>query len=125
MIINWKNQNIIEDGCGGSIYKILDVDNSRLKSVEIAMCVFSPGEIADLHYHEVMEEIYFFIEGEGEIELDGIWHKVKVEDAVAIPVRTKHRIRNSSTESRLRFLSINSPSWTEDDMIRIKKTEGT
>lgn len=120
MITNWKTTNIIEDGCGGIIYKVLDIDNSGLKNVEIAMCVFSPGEIADLHYHEVMEEIYFFIEGEGEIELDGIWHKVKTEDAVAIPIKTKHRIRNSSIEKPLRFLSVNSPFWREDDMIRIK-----
>lgn len=120
MITNWKKTNTIEDGCGGIIYKILDVDNSELKNVEIAMCVFSPGEIADLHYHEVMEEIYFFIEGEGEIELDGIWHKVKAEDAVAIPVKKKHRIRNSSIEKPLRFLSVNSPFWREDDMIRMK-----
>ena len=111
----------MENGCGGIIYKVLDIENSGLKGAEIAMCVFSPGEVADLHYHKVMEEIYFFIEGEGEIELDGIWHRVKAEDAVAIPVNTKHRIRNSSIEKPLRFLSINSPFWREDDMIRISK----
>jgi len=121
MIVNWKEANIIEDGCGGIIYKILDIENSGLKNAEIAMCVFSPGEIADLHHHDIMEEIYFFIEGKGEIEIDGNWHKVEAEDAVAIPVRTKHRVRNTSMEKPLRFLSINSPFWREDDMIRIRQ----
>lgn len=121
-IANWKDINTIEDGCGGIIYKILDVDNSGLVSTEIAMCIFSPGEIAKLHYHEKMEEIYFVLEGEGEIELDGVWHKVCVEDSVAIPAGTKHRMKNTSNDRRLRFLSFNSPEWTMDDMILVNKT---
>ena len=89
-IINWRSLNILEDGCGGSIFKIVDMENTDLKNVEISMCVFSPGEIAQLHYHEVMEEIYFFIEGEGEVELNGTWHKVIAEDAVPISLKTRH-----------------------------------
>lgn len=119
-IINWKKLNVIEDGCGGVIHKILNTDDSGLKNVEVAMCIFSPGEIANFHYHDKMEEIYFLIEGEGEIELDGKWHKVNPEDCISIPIKTKHRIRNTSKDYSLRFLSINSPSWQEDDMKIIK-----
>lgn len=115
--VNWRKLNRIEDGCGGEIYKILDIDNSGLLSVEIAMCVFRPGEVANLHYHKLMEEIYFVVEGEGEIELNGKLHKLKSEDAVAIPVNTKHRMRNTSKTKELRFLSINSPHWQAQDMI--------
>ncbi len=118
-IINWKDKRIIEDGCGGIIYKILDTENSELRNVEISMCIFSPGEIADLHYHEVMEEIYFILEGEGEIEINDTWHKIKAEDSIAIPLKTKHRIRNTSKNNHLKFLSINSPHWRKEDMIRI------
>ena len=116
-IINWKKLNQIEDGCGGVVYKILDKSNSGLKNVEIAMCVFSPGEIADLHYHDTMEEIYFIIDGYGEIEIDSNWHEVKAEDCVAIPVKTNHRIHNTSKKTPLKFLSINSPYWRDSDMI--------
>jgi mannose-6-phosphate isomerase-like protein (cupin superfamily) len=119
-IVNWKKLNLIEDGCGGVIYKILDKDQSGLKNVEIAMCVFSPNEIADLHYHDKMEEIYFIVEGEGEIEIDGTWHKIKAEDSISIPLKVKHRIKNTSSEKELRFLSVNSPSWEADDMKFIK-----
>ena len=115
--VNWRKLNRIEDGCGGEIYKILDIDNSGLSAVEIAMCVFAPGEVAKLHYHKFMEEIYFVVEGEGEIELNGTWHKIASEDAVAIPVNAKHRMRNTSKTKVLRFLSINSPHWQAQDMI--------
>ena len=119
--INWKDLNKIEDGCGGVIYKILDVDNSGLKNVEIAMCIFPPGEVAKLHYHEKMEEIYFIIEGEGMIELDGKWHSVKAEDSVSIPIGVKHRMKNVHNDKSLRFLSINSPEWQATDMIQMKE----
>jgi len=120
-IVNWKFLDKIEDGCGGLIYKILDAENSGLKNVEIAMCIFSPGEIAVLHYHKNLEEIYFIIEGEALIELDGKWYPVKAEDCVAIPIGLRHRIKNGSNSKTLKFLSINSPEWTLSDMLLVDK----
>jgi mannose-6-phosphate isomerase-like protein (cupin superfamily) len=120
-IINWKDLNQIEDGCGGAIYKILDIGISGLKNVEIAMCIFRPGETATLHYHKNLEEIYFILEGEGQIELDGMWFPVKAEDCVAIPVGVKHRMKNISNDKTLKFLSINSPEWHPADMLQVAK----
>ena len=105
-------------GCGGLIYKVVDVDNSDLRNVEIAMCVFSPNEVALRHHHDRMEEIYFVLEGEGEIELNGTWRKIRAEDCVSVPIGTNHRVRNTHAEKNLRFLSINSPMWQDSDMIR-------
>ncbi|MBI5676847.1 MAG: cupin domain-containing protein [Nitrospirae bacterium] len=116
-IVNWKEINKIEDGCGGVIYKILDIDNAGLKNIEIAMCIFEPGEIAALHYHNNMEEIYFILEGFGEIEANGKRHVIKAEDSLAIPAGVRHRVINTSNEQHLKFLSVNSPSWMPEDMI--------
>lgn len=118
-IINWKDLNQIEDGCGGEIFKIFDMDNSGLKNVEIAMCIFNPGETARIHYHEKIEEIYFIIEGEGSIELDGVWYPVKAEDSIAIPIGVKHRMKNVSNDNTLKFLSVNSPEWLPSDMLQV------
>ncbi|MGO9146280.1 MAG: cupin domain-containing protein [Desulfomonilia bacterium] len=122
-IANWKDVNTIEDGCGGTIYKILDVENSGLKSLEIVMCIFSPGEVAKLHYHQRMEEIYYVLDGEGEVELNGKWFKVRADDSVAIPIGTTHRMKNTSSDKVLRFLSVNSPEWILSDMITITENE--
>lgn len=116
-VVNWGTLKRIEDGCGGVIYKIIDTDNSELKKVEIVMCIFSPGEIAKLHYHKKMEEIYFIIEGEGEIELDGKWFPVKAKDGIAIPTGVRHRMKNASKDKILKFLAVNSPEWQMSDMI--------
>ena len=115
--VNWKELNTIEDGCGGVIYKMLSTDSSGLQSVEVAMCIFAPCEVSMLHYHNQMEEIYYIIEGEGEIEVNNITHKVVAEDSISIPLQAKHRIKNISETNTLRFLSINAPSWIESDMI--------
>lgn len=120
-IVNWEDLNKIEDGCGGIIYKILDTENSGLKNFEIAMCIFDPGEIAVLHYHEKMEEIYFILEGEGQIELNGQWRAVKAEDCIAIPIGVKHRMQNISRDYVLKFLSINSPEWQPSDMLQVNE----
>ncbi|MBI4679870.1 MAG: cupin domain-containing protein [Nitrospirae bacterium] len=119
-IVNWKTLSKIEDGCGGEIYKVVDTDNSELKKVEIAMCIFSPGEIAKLHYHKKMEEIYFILEGEGEIELDGHWYPIKSEHSIPIPVGVTHRIKNTSDNKTLKFLAVNSPEWELSDMIVVE-----
>jgi len=118
-IVNWKSLNRIEDGCGGVIYKILDVENSGLKNVEVAMCIFAPGETARLHFHKEMEEIYFIIDGEGLIELDGAWQRIKAEDCISIPIGVKHRIKNTDADKNLKFLSINSPKWRVSDMVEL------
>jgi len=118
-IMNWKNLNQIEDGCGGEVYKIFDVEDSGLKNLEIAMCIFNPGEIARIHYHKKIEEVYFIVEGEGLIELDGTWYPVKAEDTIAIPIGVKHRMKNVSKNNILKFLSINSPEWEQSDMLQV------
>lgn len=120
-VINWRGKKILEDGCGGLIYKIVDGDNSNLRAVEIAMCIFAPGEIGQLHYHNQMEEIYFVLEGEGEIELNGKRHVLRSEDAIAISTGTKHQVRNTSLIEPLRFVAINSPAWNPADMIVCKE----
>lgn len=119
-VYRWDTMGILEDGCGGLIYKIIDRETSSLASIEISMCVFAPNEIAMRHYHKNMEEAYFVVEGEGEIELVDERIKIRTGDCVAIPRLAVHRINNTSSKDVLRFLSINSPSWQEDDMIQVE-----
>ncbi len=83
------------------------------------MCIFNPEEIARIHYHKKVEEVYFIVEGEGAIELDGAWYPVKSNDGIAIPIGVKHRMKNVSKNRILKFLSINSPEWEQSDMIQV------
>lgn len=46
---------------------------------------------AEPHYHKVMTESYFVLEGSGQIELDGEIHDVRPGTAILIPPGVVHR----------------------------------
>src|SRR3954465_3880544 len=46
---------------------------------------------AQTHYHKLLTEIYYILEGEGEMELDGERHAVKPGDAILIKPGCRHR----------------------------------
>ena len=46
---------------------------------------------AKAHYHKRLTEIYYILEGEGHLELDGVLHPVRPGMAVLIRPGTRHR----------------------------------
>jgi mannose-6-phosphate isomerase-like protein (cupin superfamily) len=46
---------------------------------------------AQAHYHKRLTEIYYFLEGEGHLELDGVLHPVHPGMTVLIRPGTRHR----------------------------------
>ena len=65
---------------------------------------------ARAHYHKVMTEIYVVLEGEGEIELDGIRYPLKPLTAVYMRPGCRHRAIGS-----LRILNIPIPVFDPGD----------
>jgi len=48
-------------------------------------------DAAVTHHHKVATEIYVVLEGEGEVELDGVRHPARPLSAFLIPPGTRHR----------------------------------
>lgn len=46
---------------------------------------------AETHYHKDHTEVYYFLEGEGEMELDGERHPVRPGQSIFIPPGVRHR----------------------------------
>jgi mannose-6-phosphate isomerase-like protein (cupin superfamily) len=63
-----------------------------------------------VHYHDKHTEIYYVLEGEGFIELDGERTPVKPGTAVLIPPRVRHR-----TLGRIRLLNLPVPPFDPAD----------
>ena len=78
----------------------------------LAEATLEPGQATDRHYHARTEEIYFLLEGEGEIEMDGDGRHVGPGDAVLIPAGARHQIR---AETPLRFLCCCAPPYSHED----------
>jgi mannose-6-phosphate isomerase-like protein (cupin superfamily) len=65
---------------------------------------------ARVHYHKRMTEIYYILEGEGQIELDGERHEVRPGDAILIKPQCRHR-----AIGRLRVLNVPVPAFDPED----------
>ena len=65
---------------------------------------------ARAHYHKTMTEIYYFLDGEGEMELDGVRHRVRPGSAVLIKPGCRHR-----AIGELQFINVPIPAFDSED----------
>ena len=65
---------------------------------------------ARAHYHQRMTEIYYILEGDGEVELDGERHPVRPGDAILIKPGCRHR-----AIGQLRVLNVPVPAFDPAD----------
>jgi mannose-6-phosphate isomerase-like protein (cupin superfamily) len=99
---------------GSTIRSILDRTNAPVELQSLAEATLPPGVATQNHYHRVSEEIYFILEGSGEMSLDGACRTVGPGDAILIPPGAWHTIANPH-ETPLRFLCCCAPPYAHDD----------
>jgi mannose-6-phosphate isomerase-like protein (cupin superfamily) len=63
------------------------------------------------HYHRRSTELYYVLEGEGTVTLDGVEHSVRQGSIVQIPPGVVH-----SAAGRVKVLVIGIPDIAEDDL---------
>ena len=56
---------------GSTIRSLLDLSNAPVANQSLAEATIAPGESTVRHYHRVAEEIYYLVQGTGEMEIDG------------------------------------------------------
>lgn len=71
----------------------------------VSQLILDAGIAIEPHEHDDKEEIYFILGGIGEIQLGDETREVREGDAIYIPPRTIHTMRNTGTQS-LRFISV-------------------
>lgn len=66
---------------------------------EFSFQVFAPGqETGFLHTHKNHEELYFFLKGKGEFQVDGDVFPVEEGSVVRVAPEGRRSVRNNSTE---------------------------
>ncbi len=78
----------------------------------LAEATLLAGQVTECHYHRETEEIYFILEGRGEMTLDDDRREVGPGDAVLIPPGAWHEI---GALEPLRFLCCCAPPYSHDD----------
>ena len=113
-IRNLDEQTPFTTADGSTIRSILDKTNAPVAKQSLAEASLPPAGKTDRHYHKLAEEIYFILEGSGQMEIDGKEQAVGVNDAILIPPNAWHQIINTGTED-LRFLCCCAPPYAHED----------
>ena len=84
---------------------------------EFSMQVFQPGtETGFLHTHKLHEELYFFLSGEGQFQVDGQVFPVREGSVVRVSPEGKRSIRNNGTEPLVMLcVQYRGNTFTEED----------
>ena len=102
------------------IREILAYRNSNIKKQSLAEATVLPGEETEEHYHKKSEEIYYILLGNGSVFLNGKRRKIRKGDGIAIPPKTRHKIRNTGRKS-LVFLCCCAPCYEHKDAVVVRK----
>jgi mannose-6-phosphate isomerase-like protein (cupin superfamily) len=97
---------------GSTIRSILDRANSPVENQSLAEASLPAGRATDRHYHRLSEELYFILEGEGTMEVDGEEKRVGPGEAILIPPGAWHQI---TAVRNLRFLCCCAPPYAHED----------
>jgi len=99
-----------EDDIGGEIVKdnetYLIKDNKTLNNLVLSSTRLHRGQATRGHSHAGQEEIYFFVSGVGEMELDDKRLTVQGGDVVLIEDGVFHRVHNKSNSHTLYFVCV-------------------
>ena len=99
---------------GSTIRSLLDRTNAPVRHQSLAEATLELGQATERHYHRASEEIYYIMEGTGEMELDGERQAVRPGDAILIPPGAWHQIKGTCPVP-LRFLCACSPPYEHGD----------
>ena len=91
--------------------------NDNLKGISYSLAQFTlePGKKSKPHKMR-SSEIYYILEGDGSIFVDGKTFNLKKNDSAYVPPNSKQFIENLG-KSDLKFLCIVQPGWNKNDEI--------
>ena len=78
------------------------------KHLDYRISMYQPMAYVELHSHEIQEQVYHVLEGEGLMQIDGKAHVVRKHDVIFLPPGIEHAIANTGLVD-LVFLVITSP----------------
>lgn len=99
---------------GSTIRELLGLPTAPVENQSLAEATLAPGQATERHYHAVAEELYYLLEGSGELEIDGERAQVSPGDAILIPPGARHQIR-AGEGGALRFLCCCAPPYRHED----------
>ena len=92
--------------------------NADTRFFDFRISSYQPKGYAEVHVHEVAENIYYVLQGKGIVELDGKKHLVEPHMVVHIPAGVRHGIFNTGLEDLIFIVAASPPA----DMPQVTST---
>ena len=100
---------------GGALSKELaGPETTGSSRVDFRISRYAPMAYVQEHVHQVQEQVYYVLEGEGVLTLDEARHLMRPHDYVYVPPGVRHSFTNTSTNG-LVFLVVTTPAMDEEE----------
>lgn len=94
----------------GSLTKLLVTEEScGSKNIDFFISSYEPKAYAAMHSHDVAEEVFYFLEGEGIFMMGEEKHLVRKGSIVYVPPTTEHGIFNTGFENLVFVVTATPP----------------
>ncbi len=104
-IVDIRSIEPVDCPCGQTRRAFVD-DPDQIASLHVV----DAGVETKTHYHKKLTEIYYVLEGEGQIELDGVRFDVAPGTSVLIKPGCRHRLIG-----KIKFLNVPVPAFDPED----------
>ena len=113
-IVNLRTARVLHTRHGSEIRPLVDRTTSDVTQCSLAEETLPPGHAVTPHHHRETEEIYYVLEGSGEMTVGDETSPVAAGDAVYIPRGSVHTLRNTG-EVPMRIVLVCGPAFRHED----------
>ena len=92
------------------------------KRLQLVLMSLPPGCDIGEEVHDDRDQFFRFEEGEGEVRIDGVAHKVEDDSAVIVPAGARHNVINTGDEP-LRLYTLYGPPEHRDAVVHKTKEQ--
>jgi mannose-6-phosphate isomerase-like protein (cupin superfamily) len=114
IVINRQRAAIINTPHGSEIRPLIDRTTSNIERCSLAEEMLPAGASVGRHHHLETEEIYYILQGSGQMTVGDEVRAVKSGDAVFIPRGHTHTLENTGQEP-MTILLVCGPAYSFKD----------
>jgi mannose-6-phosphate isomerase-like protein (cupin superfamily) len=113
-IVNLRSASILRTKHGSEIRPLVDRTTSDITQCSVAEELLPPGHAVTPHFHRETEEVYYVLEGAGEMTIGAETASVGAGDAIFIPRGSVHTLRNTGGVP-MRIVLVCGPAFSRGD----------
>ncbi|MCR4407096.1 MAG: cupin domain-containing protein [Anaerolineae bacterium] len=103
---------------GENVRELASPSIASLRRHSLAEVTIVPGGCSARHYHRQAEEVYYILQGQGQMIIDDEVRPVGPGDTIIIPPPSQHLIRNIGVEELVMVVTC-APAWSPEDEILV------